>query len=109
MTITKTIPVPHRRKPRTHHRKPGVNLLNERRVILEMSALLARRPGNTELNRLKNFHPLMRHNGRPVMSENHHRQEISQSYVYDNPRSECDKWFKTCFGKFAEPRGKPDT
>jgi len=109
MTITKTIPVPHRRKPRTHHREPGVNLLDQRRIILEMNALLAAWPGITQLNRFKNIHASMRHDGRPVMRKNDHRQKIPQSYVYNNPGCERDKGFKTCFCKFAEPRGKPDT
>jgi hypothetical protein len=51
----------------------------------------------------------MRYNRRPVMTENNYRQEISQSYVYNNPGSKRDKGFDTGGSQFTEPRGKPDT
>ena len=48
--IADSVPVPHRSKPRTHDRKPGIGPFNEGRIILEMCALLAGRPGISQLN-----------------------------------------------------------
>ena len=48
--ITETILIPHRRKPRTHGRESTIDLFNENRIVLEIGALLADRPGITRLN-----------------------------------------------------------
>jgi len=71
MMMAEPIPVPDRGIPRTHSREPAIDLFNEGRIVLEMGALLADRPGMPKLNGIKNFHASMRYNGRPVMTENH--------------------------------------
>jgi len=98
MMTTEPIPVPDRSKPRTHSREPAIDFLNEGRIVLEMGALLADRPGMPQLNGIKNFHASMRYNGRPVMTENDDRQDISQNNVYNNTCSERDKRFAAGIG-----------
>lgn len=109
MIITETVPIPHRREPGTHDRKPAISLFNESRIVLEMDAVLADRPGIAQLNGIKDFHASMGNNGRPVMTENDYRQDISQDHIYNNSDSERDKGFDTGIGQFAESCCKPDT
>jgi hypothetical protein len=99
MILAKPIPVPDRGKPRTHSREPAIGLFNEGRIVLEMGALLADRPGGmTQLNVIKNFHTSMRYNARPIMTKNNHRQNVSQNDVDNNPGSERDKGFAAGIG-----------
>jgi hypothetical protein len=81
---------------------------NESRIVLEIVALLADLPGIIQLDGIRNVHVLMRYNGRPVVTEDNDRQDISQNDVYNNPGSERDKRFDTSIGKFAESCRKPD-
>ena len=48
--IANTVPVAHRSKPGTHGCKAWVGLFHESRIILKMCALLAGRPGITQLD-----------------------------------------------------------
>ncbi len=91
MKIAETVLTPYRRKPRTQDRKSAIDLFNEGRIVLEMCAHLADRPGAMQLNGIKYFHTSMCDNGSPVMPEDDYRQDISQNYVYNNSGSERDK------------------
>jgi hypothetical protein len=108
MIIAETVPIPHGGKPGTHDREPTIGLFDKSRVVLEICAGLAGRPGVTQLNQIKYIHASMRYNGRPVMAENNYGQDVSQKYVYNNPDSEREKGFDTGIGQFAESRCKPD-
>jgi hypothetical protein len=102
--IAEPVPVPHRRKPRTHGRESTIDGFNKSRIVLEMCAPLAarhgtnRRHGTTQLNGTKNFHASMCYNGGPVMTENEDGQNVSQNYVDDHPYRERDKGFDTGIG-----------
>jgi hypothetical protein len=79
MKIAETVPIPHRRKSRTHSRESGIRGFYDCRIILEMDATLAARPGSAaalpgapQLNGTKNFHVSMRYNVSPVMSKHNY-------------------------------------
>src|ERR1700680_2871487 len=104
MMIAEPVPVPHRRKPRTHGRESTIDGFNKSRIVLEMYTPLAgrpgitHRPGMTQLNGNKNFHASMCYNGRPVMTENEDGQNVSQNDVDDHPYRERDKGSHTGIG-----------
>ena len=91
MILTEPVPVPHRGKPRTHSRESAIDVFNDRRIILEMDALLAAWPRVPYSNGIKNFHTSMRYNARPVMTKNDDRQDVAQNDVDNNPDSERNK------------------
>lgn len=96
--VANPVLIPNGGKPRTHGRKSTIDLFNEGRIVLEIGTVPADRSGITLLNGRKNFHVSMRYYRRPVMTENNHRQDVSQNYVYNNPDSERNKGFDTGFG-----------
>jgi hypothetical protein len=50
MLTAETVSVPHRGEAGTHGRESAIGFFDESRIIFEMDAVLADRPGATQLN-----------------------------------------------------------
>ena len=57
--FAETVLIPYWGKSWTHNLKSWIDLFDESRIVLEIGALLADRPGITQLNWIKYFHPYL--------------------------------------------------